>query len=238
MGVRTEDSRGGRRAQARSPGPPAPGRPVLVTGFEPFLKHRVNSSWEAVCGMAGAVVNGRPVLVRQLPVSFARAGRRILGWLRELRPAAVVLFGLADEGRVRLERIALNVDDAEKPDNDGGKPVDRRIVAGGRMALESRLPLAAIERRLKRERIPVRRSFHAGTYLCNHVFYRVLAATRVPVGFVHVPPLAERGRRKGRMGLAALRRTARVVVEETVRALGRRPRASRPVAKRGSAPVR
>lgn len=186
---------------------------ILVTGFEPFGKHRVNSSWEAIRALDGATVRGRRVAARLLPVSYARARPLLLRLVRELRPARVVAFGLADEARIRLEKIALNVSHSERPDNDGRRPRDRQIVPGAATALVSRLPLAAIERALKRARLPARLSFHAGTYLCNNIFYTLLASTRIPAGFVHVPPLATRERRKGCLPLAILRRAVAVILQ-------------------------
>jgi pyroglutamyl-peptidase len=54
--------------------------------------------------------------------------------------------------------------------------------------LPSRLPIDRLVRALRRARIPAAVSHHAGTFLCNHVFYVALAETRVPCGFVHLPP--------------------------------------------------
>ena len=46
---------------------------------------------------------------------------------------------------------------------------------------------------LKKEGIPASVSYHAGTYVCNHVFYVLLRALRhqprIPAGFVHLPPI-------------------------------------------------
>lgn len=179
---------------------------ILLTGFGPFLKFRVNSSWEAIRHLDGAQRRGFRIVARRLPVSYRQAAPMLRRWLREIRPAAVASFGLADDRAIRLERIALNVDHTLKPDNDGDKPYDRRILPRGSLALESRLPLRAIERRLRRARIPVRLSFHAGTYLCNHVFYTLLAVCRVPAGFIHLPPLK-------RLPLRKLRRAVMLILD-------------------------
>lgn len=199
---------------------------ILLTGFEPFLEHPVNSSWEGVRVLDGRALAGREIVARRLPVSFRRARPLMLRWLEELRPDLVIAFGLAPEGRIRLEQVALNVNHTDRPDNDGRKLHDRRIEPGGALALPSRLPLPAIERVLRRGGIPVRRSFHAGTYLCNNIFYTLLVHSAAPAGFVHVPPLPSRGRRTGAMGLARLRRAIRLVVEAAARTLAGR-RASR-----------
>lgn len=179
---------------------------ILLTGFEPFLKFRVNSSWEAIRHLDGSRVDGFRIVARRLPVSYRKAAPILRRWLRELRPTVVAAFGLADDRVIRLERIALNVLHTLKPDNDGRKAYDRPIVPRGRLALESRLPLRAIARRLRRAKIPARLSFYAGTYLCNNIFYTLLASSRVPAGFIHVPPLK-------RMPLRTLKRAVTIIVD-------------------------
>lgn len=179
---------------------------ILLTGFEPFLKFKVNSSWQAIRELDGAQVGGFRIVARRLPVSYRKAAPMLRRWLRELRPAVVAAFGMADDRGIRLERIALNVNHTLKPDNDGRKAYDQRILRRGRLALESRLPLRDIERRLRRAKIPARLSFHAGTYLCNNIFYTLLASSRGPAGFIHVPPLK-------RMPLRKLKRAVTLIVD-------------------------
>jgi pyroglutamyl-peptidase len=123
---------------------------------------------------------------RVLPVDYARAERELLRLIRRERPEAIVMLGLAPgRATITLESLALNLDHCEDP----GYRRWRRPIRKGPLTLESRLPLDRIHRRLIRARIPVRLSYHAGTFICNHVFYVALAATKVPCGFVHVPPL-------------------------------------------------
>jgi pyroglutamyl-peptidase len=190
---------------------------LLLTAFEPFGKFRVNSSWEAIRVLDGLAFGEWRVSVRRLPVSFRRAGPALERALRELRPRAAISFGLAPALSIRLERIALNVDYTERADNDGRRMDDRPIIPDGRIALESTLPLRSILRRLRRKGIKAGLSFHAGTYLCNHVFYVLRSkAPSIPAGFVHVPPLPQ-GKIKG-WPLSRLRRAAREIVAEVARA--------------------
>ncbi len=190
---------------------------ILLTGFDPFDRFPVNSSWEGIRTLQGVLVRGRRVEVRRLPVSFTRSRIELLRCVRALRPALVIAFGLADEGRIRLEKVALNVAHSERPDNEGRRRHDRPVAVGRPLALLSRLPLAAIERRLSRGGFRARLSFHAGTYLCNLVFHTLLAETRLPAGFVHVPPLATARRRRGRIARRTLERAVRVIVDEAAR---------------------
>ena len=148
---------------------------VLVTGFEPWGSERRNPSGEVAAALGGHV----------LPVDYARSERALRALIRRHRPGAILMLGLASKRRrLGLEAVALNVDHCES----GAQKRWRKTIGKGALALESRLPLDRIHRLLKRARIPVEISHHAGTFICNHVFYVALASTRVPCGFVHVPP--------------------------------------------------
>lgn len=148
---------------------------VLVTGFKPWGKQRVNPSGEVARALGGRV----------LPVDYRAADRELRRLIREERPGAIVMLGLAPGRRtIALEALALNVDHCEDPHHRRW----RRRIGKGPLVLPTRLPIDRLHRVLRGARIPVRISHHAGTFICNHVFYVALAATRVPCGFVHVPP--------------------------------------------------
>lgn len=148
-----------------------------MTGFEPWGRERRNPSGEVARAVGGHV----------LPTRYGEAGRRLLSLVRRERPRALLMLGLGPaRRRLGLEALALNVDHCE---SRAFRRWRRPIVRGGRAALESRLPLDALHRRLRAAGVPVAISHHAGTFVCNHVFYLALARTRVPLcGFVHVPP--------------------------------------------------
>jgi pyroglutamyl-peptidase len=187
---------------------------LLVTGFDPFGKFRVNSSWESIRGLDETTMDGWKIVARRLPVSYRKAGPALKRELRRARPNAAIAFGLAPDRSIRLERVALNVDHAEKPDNDGRRATDRTIDPRGPLGLESKLPLRAILNRLRRRKFKARLSFHAGTYLCNHVFFVLRrSASRIPAGFVHLPPV----RRKTIPGWTPAR--LRAAVREIIRAV-------------------
>lgn len=169
---------------------------VLVTGFEPFGGSDVNPSELLVRALAAAPPEGIDLVPAVLPVSYGGAGAALEDALRSADPDLVVCFGQAD-GRsgITVERVALNLDDTERPDNDG--VVSRvEIDADGPVAYRSTLPVDEIVAALRAERIPAASSRDAGGYLCNRVFFtlmRLLEAERPGVrgGFVHVPLLPE-----------------------------------------------
>lgn len=150
---------------------------ILITGFVPWGKQRVNPSGELAAALGGHL----------LPVDFDGAGRELRRLIRRNRPQAVVMMGLAPgRKRISLEAVALNVEHHDEQGKD--RRWLRRIRRSGPLALESRLPLGRIVDQLAKAGVPVAISHHAGTYVCNRVFYEGLSACSVPCGFIHVPP--------------------------------------------------
>lgn len=165
---------------------------VLLTGFAPFGGDSTNPSWEAVRALEGVRVRGHRIVTRCLPVSFAGSSRALRSALRELQPALVVCVGQAGgRAQLSLERVAINVDDARIPDNEGHSPIDEPVVEGGPAAYFTTLPIKAMLAALRIAGIPSEVSQSAGTYVCNHVFYDALHALRrrpkVRAGFIHIP---------------------------------------------------
>ena len=150
---------------------------LLVTGFVPWGKHRVNPSGQLASEVGGHL----------LPVEFNHASRELRRLIRKHRPGAIVMLGLAPgRKRISLEAVALNLE----ADRRGW----RKIRKNGPLALMTRLPVDRLRLRLRRARIPAVISFHAGTFVCNRVFYEALSASSVPCGFVHVPPFTAMAR--------------------------------------------
>jgi pyroglutamyl-peptidase len=171
---------------------------ILVTGFEPFGGIPVNPSQAVVEALGKRAGERRAELVTEiLPCEFRAAGSRIVTLIRELRPAAVVSLGLAASANaIRLERHALNLNDALRPDNAGDLASGRPIATDGPIGYWSTLPLDAMLRALKGRDIPSVISNHAGAYVCNHVFYTARheierLGSGTPSGFIHLPLMTE-----------------------------------------------
>jgi len=190
-------------------------RHVLVTGFEPFGGHAVNSTAAIARALDGRTIAGARVRTAVLPVDLAKLDAAIGAALAGPAPDLVINLGLAaGEPVFRLERVALNLADFAIADNAGAAPRGVKLEADGPAARVSRLPLGAMLDALLAAGIPARFSESAGTYLCNAAMYRFLA--RVPAaiacGFVHLPQspeqaaaaLALRGGRIGETGLPGL----------------------------------
>ena len=69
--------------------------------------------------------------------------------------------------------MAINVDDARIPDNEGNQPVDEAIQPQGQPAYFSQLPIKAMVAAMKEAGIPAVVSNTAGTFVCNHIMYQV-----------------------------------------------------------------
>ncbi|HJU17739.1 MAG TPA: pyroglutamyl-peptidase I [Stellaceae bacterium] len=173
---------------------------ILVTGFEPFAGESVNPAQQAAEQFA-APVDGFTVATRILPVAFDRALAVLEAALVETAPAIVLCLGEAGgRAELSLERVAINLDDARIPDNDGRQPVDRPIAAAGPAAYFTTLPVKAALAALREAGLPAALSHSAGTFVCNHVFYGLLhlaATRRLPLlgGFLHLPYLPEQAAR-------------------------------------------
>lgn len=164
---------------------------VLLTGFTPFSEVSVNPSEKIV-----ALLAERPdVIPLVLPTEYEASAEQLRAAILAHNPEAIILLGVAqNRPLICLERVALNLDDASIPDNAGDLATGRPIVPGGPLALESTLPVEAMRDALLARGIPAAVSNHAGTYVCNHVFYtarHVLTeiGRDIPCGFIHVPGL-------------------------------------------------
>ena len=191
---------------------------ALVTGFDPFGGDALNASREAVQRLPSRI--GRlEITVAQLPTSFARAPDVLLEAIASVGPALVLCVGEAgDRSALCVERVAVNIQDARIPDNDGAQPVDAPVVPGGPSAYLSTLPVRAAVGALNAAELPAEISMSAGTFVCNHVFYRLmhLSALRGQPfrgGFLHVPRLPGQKTAAAAMPLEDITRGICIVLE-------------------------
>lgn len=199
---------------------------ILITGFAPFLGHAVNPTSWLEGRLDGTVIGGARIRGVELPVTFAGAVPALQAAVEATRPDAVVMFGLAyDTDAIRPERLALNLDDAAAPDNDGMVRRNTPIDPSGPMGYWSSLPLDAVADDLLAEGIPVKFSRDAGGYICNHLFFGMRHwRPDVPAGFIHVPPFPDglkpedRGHRTG-MAPEKLEQAARLLLARVAASL-------------------
>lgn len=182
---------------------------ALVTGFEPFGGESVNPT-AATLDLLPERVGGLRIARRILPVSFERASAALAAAIEDSAPDVVLATGEAGgRAALSLERVAINLADARIPDNDGDQPIDCPVVPDGPAAYFATIPLRPALAALVAAGLPAALSDSAGTFVCNHLFYRLmhLAAARRPLlraGFLHVPYLPEQAaRHPGAASMAA-----------------------------------
>ncbi len=141
---------------------------LLITGFEPFGGHEYNPSAmavESLQSLAGAEC-------RILPVN-SQAGDIYWKMLESIRPEFIVNIGLnQNTPMILLEKTALNIIDYQgHEDNDGNIIGCTGISSEGPDGFISTINQDALKKSLLEKGIPASVSFHAGTFLCNMVYY-------------------------------------------------------------------
>ena len=169
---------------------------ILLTAFEPFGGDTVNPAQEAVRRVADEIAGAKIVKI-DVPVVVGKSIETVRKAMEAEKPDAVLCIGQAG-GRIGLtpERVAINVDDARIPDNEGNQPIDQPVCADGAPAYFATLPVKAMVAAIREAGIPASLSNTAGTFVCNHLMYGVLyhIAKSYPGmrgGFMHVPFLHE-----------------------------------------------
>jgi pyroglutamyl-peptidase len=194
---------------------------ALVTGFDAFGGEDTNASCEAVRRLP-ARLDGIDIATAILPTSYARALADLEAAIARAHPQIVLCVGQAGERMaLNVERVAINVQDANLPDNDGARPVDMPIVAGGPPACFSTLPIKEALAALHAAGLPAELSNSAGTFVCNHVFYGLMRIAarkrhRFKAGFLHVPRLANLAREDIVRGIEVVLRVSAVIKQGRV----------------------
>ena len=168
---------------------------VLITGFEPFGGESINPSWE----VAKILAKQPHIEAVQLPCVFDRSLDVLREKIQALRPDVVICIGQAGgRSSIEIERVAINLNDASIPDNQGNQPIDTDIVPHAPAAYFTTLPAKAMVQAVKNAGVPASLSLSAGSYVCNHVMFGLLhfLAENFPQtrgGFIHIPFLPEQG---------------------------------------------
>lgn len=193
---------------------------ILITGFEPFGGQKINPSWEAVYKLPTAI-GSHQILKARIPVSFDGSRHKIVELIDEYHPDVLLMVGQKGGSyEINCERIAVNLADSKKADNDGFLPSNLPVCEGAPVAYFATIPLKQVVVALQSEGIPATISNSAGLYVCNSMFFSALhycAESRVKtsVGFIHVPHLPQQvvEGKKPSMALEVITRALQVVVE-------------------------
>lgn len=169
---------------------------ILITGFEPFGGESINPSYEAIKLLPDSI-NDAQIIKRQVPTVFRKSIEELEKLIKEFNPDIVISVGQAGgRAEISIERVAINIDDANIKDNEGNQPVDETIFEDGENAYFSNLPIKAMVEKIKKGGIPASISNSAGTFVCNHIMYGLLYLIdkkypHIKGGFIHVPYLPE-----------------------------------------------
>jgi pyroglutamyl-peptidase len=190
---------------------------ILLTGFGPFPGAPFNPTQPLVARLLRL---RRPALGdvelsgHIFPVTYRDVDRQLPELLKERRPQALLMFGLANRTPcVRIETRARNAITTLWP--DAGRTRARKgSISGGADAQMFGPHTAKLLRAAVGTGVDARGSRDAGSYLCNYLSWRAIEATRSDHGprlaaFVHVPLI-------GRDGASQHQGTARITLEQLV----------------------
>lgn len=169
---------------------------ILVTGFDPFGEEKLNPAIEAV-KLLPDMIEESQVIKLELPTVFHKSAEKLSEAIEQYDPDYILSIGQAG-GRagISFEKVAINIDEARIPDNDGNQPIAEAIQTNGETAYFSQHPLNAMTLAVRAAGLPASISYTAGTYVCNHIMYQALYLShtkypKVKAGFIHVPFLTE-----------------------------------------------
>ncbi len=169
---------------------------VLITGFDPFGGEQINPAFEAVKRLDDTI-NGCKIIKLEVPTVFRRSIEILEDAIKEHNPDRVICVGQAGgRSNITVEKVAINIDDAMIPDNEGNQPIDMPIFSDGNDGYFSNLPIKRMVRIMNENLIPAEVSYTAGTYVCNHIMYGLLYLIdkkypNILGGFIHVPFINE-----------------------------------------------
>ncbi|MFP4001584.1 MAG: pyroglutamyl-peptidase I [Thermoplasmata archaeon] len=170
---------------------------LLITGFDPFGGESVNPASEVVLELDGEEINGCEIIAKEIPTVYGKSAEVVKEMIDEVEPDVVLHIGQASGTHgIRVERFAVNINDARIEDNEGNQPIDEVIVEDGPAAYWTTIPTRKIVEAVKDAGIPSFLSYTAGTFVCNHVIYSTanyVEENNLPIhyGFIHVPFLPE-----------------------------------------------
>jgi len=166
--------------------------PLLLTGFEAFVVDEVllnNPTIELVSALSTRVHEAAI-----LPVEYDRTRDIFEGILDQVAPRIWIGLGLAaHRTSIAIECVAVNVQHGDTPDNANEIRCNQSIWPDGPLAYETTVRVSDLLRHLRANGHDAIQSFHAGTFLCNQVYYQALRRVSLPSSplelavFIHVP---------------------------------------------------
>ena len=114
---------------------------LLLTAFDPFGGEKINPALEAVKRVQDKI-GDLEIVKLEVPTVFYKSIDTVANAIEKEHPDVVLCIGQAG-GRFDLtpERVAININDARIPDNEGNQPLSGPIFEDGENAYFSSLPI-------------------------------------------------------------------------------------------------
>jgi len=160
---------------------------VLISGFTAFAGFSENIT-EKIVKSLPATINSIDIYTVILPVEYENAFEILDKKIKQIKPDAVIATGMAASRKhISIEKIALNIDDSDTADNAGVIKKDSLIINNTDIAKTANLEYPDEVYEIG----SIRNSYSAGTYVCNDLFYRLLAKSEIKgypkISFIHLP---------------------------------------------------
>ncbi len=179
----------------------------LLTGFDAFGEHLSNPSQTLVNTFpdmvkvqpGGRLQTERVIHIRKLilPTEGVAGWKKLQKNLNDLtsenEKAIVIMTGFASKREyLSVERFALNCRDYRIADNSGAQPLDKPIDKNADDLLRTKIDLIAMNKTLTAAGYAFEISNHAGTFVCNELYFRALNYAAInrqlkAVLFIHLP---------------------------------------------------
>jgi pyroglutamyl-peptidase len=138
---------------------------ILITAFDHYGPWTTNASWLALVELTRDLPRDLAVVTRKYPVNLSTAQTLLSADLSSRFDYAIHMGQAPGSPCLALEWLAINAF-ADQPDGEL-LPLSQ----DGPAAFQTALPLYRWAQQLNAAGLPTRVSAHAGTYLCNALYY-------------------------------------------------------------------
>ena len=176
---------------------------LLLTGYEPFGGSNVNPSQMIAERLDGISFGELQVIGRVIRLEYATIEEQLTSLVDEISPDIILLTGQYGGADISLERVGINLADAEQVGyNCGTKPDEERLIEDAPDAYFTSVDVKSLRNMLREQGIPAHVSLSAGSFGCNQIYFYGLhlgAKHRIPVLFIHLPHLPEQSVKRPRV---------------------------------------
>ncbi len=163
---------------------------VLLTGFGPFADFEINPTAIIVEQLLTLNIENVTIKTLILEVDFDKALPDYESLLNEFKPDLILNLGLsATTNAIKLEHVALNIGYDNYTENTENKTFFA-LNTHAQNALITSIDTSKLATQICEKGVPCKRSNHAGTYLCNYIYFHSLQWTLLQNAkalFIHIP---------------------------------------------------